>query len=435
MTQKGEGLKRSISLWGLSANIINTVIGAGIFALPAIVAEGLGSGSIFAYLFCGALVILVMLCFAEVGSKISHPGGIYAYIEETFGKYAGFLAAILFLIASVSSDAAVANALADIISTFWPFFQDTWIKTLFFMLLFSGLAVINVKGTKEGVRFVMLITFMKIIPLLAIVLIGFKDIDITNLYWKTVPSLKDLGEMSLILFFAFQGAESGLSINGEVKNPQKTIPKAIFISVALILILYILIQTVAQGVLGNTLISFKENPLGELANQIFGPIGLTLITIGAGVSIFGTLSSEIFGIPRVIFSAAKDEVIPIKILTSVHEKYVTPYIAIIVYAALGFLFATFGGFKQLAILSSAALLIIYLGVALAVIKLRINEKKEVKSETFRIPGGYVVPILSTFIILYFLSNLTKNEMITTAIFIGIISIIYLGIIKFKKKDD
>jgi basic amino acid/polyamine antiporter, APA family len=294
MSQKEEGLKRTISIWGLSANIINTIVGAGIFVIPGIVAAGLGSASIFAYLFCGTLIILVMLCFAEVGSKISHPGGIYAYIEETFGKYAGFIAAILFLIATVSSDAAIANALADIIGSFFPFFQDTWIKILFFMLLFSGLAIINVKGTKEGVRFVMIITFMKIIPLLAIVLIGFKDIDITNLYWKTVPSLKDLGEMSLILIFAFQGAESGLSINGEVKNPQKTIPKAIFISVALILILYILIQTVAQGVLGNSLVSFKENPLGELAKNIFGPVGLTLISIGAGVSIFGTLSSEIW---------------------------------------------------------------------------------------------------------------------------------------------
>jgi basic amino acid/polyamine antiporter, APA family len=141
-----------------------------------------------------------------------------------------------------------------------------------------------------------------------------------------------------------------------------------------------------------------------------------------------------YGIPRVILSAAKDEVIPIKILTSVHKKYITPHIAIIVYAALGFLFATFGGFKQLAILSSAALLIIYLGVALAVIKLRINEKKETKSETFRIPGGYVVPIISTLIILYFLFNLTKNEMFTTGIFIGIISMIYLVILKINRHN-
>jgi len=426
MQEQKEKLERTIGLWGLSANIINTIVGAGIFVIPGIVAAGLGSASIFAYLFCGFLVVLVMLCFAEVGSKITHPGGSYAYIEETFGKYAGFLAAILFLISMITADAAIANALADIIGTFFSFFQYKLVKTLFFMLLFLGLALINIRGVKEGVRFVMMLTIMKIIPLLVLVFIGFIDINITNLYWDTVPPLKDLGEISLILFFAFQGAESGLSISGEVKNPQKTIPNAIFISVAGVLILYILIQTVAQGVLGSALATFQENPLGELAKSIFGPIGLTLITIGAGVSIFGALSSALLSTPRILFSAAKDKVIPFDILSSVHKKYVTPYVAIIVYAAAGFIFASFGGFKQLAIISSAAILIIYLGVAIAVIKLRKSEKGDSKIKTFKIPGGYTVPMLSVIIIGYFLSNLTKNEMIATSIFIGILSLIYGG---------
>lgn len=221
MKQQKEELIRTVGLWGLSANIINTVVGAGIFVIPAIVAAGLGSASIFAYLFCGILIILVMLCFAEVGSKITHPGGAYAYIEEIFGKYAGFIAATLFVIASISSDAAIDNALVDIIGSFFIVFQNKLVKTLFFLMLFSGLAFINIKGVKNGVRFVMMLTLMKIIPLLAIVFIGFKDIDITNLYWETIPSLKDLGEISLILFFAFQGAEYGLSISGEVKIPKK----------------------------------------------------------------------------------------------------------------------------------------------------------------------------------------------------------------------
>lgn len=432
MKKEEQGLERTIGLWGLSANIINTVVGAGIFVIPGIVAAGLGSTSIFAYLFCGVLIILIMLCFAEVGSKITHPGGAYAYIEDTFGKFAGFIAAILFLIATISSDAAIANALIDIIGSFFSIFQFKLVKILFFTIIFSGLAYINIKGTKKGSQFVMMITFIKIIPLLVIVLIGFKDIEIMNLYWETIPPLKDLGETSLILFFAFVGAESGLSISGEVINPKKTIPRAIFLGVFGVLILYILIQTVAQGILGDALALYQENPLGELAKSIFGPVGLTLITIGAGVSMFGTLSSEIFGMPRVLFSAAKDKIIPIEILSSVHKKYVTPYVAIIVYSAFGFLFASFGGFKQLAIISSAAILIIYLGVALAVIKLRRKEGTLSKRETFRIPGGYTVPMLSVVIILLFLSNLTKNEMITSAVLIGVLSIIYVVLKKIKK---
>ena len=230
MSQEEDRLKRTIGVWGVSANIINTVIGAGIFVIPAIVAAKLGSASIFAYLFCGILITLVMLCFAEVGSKITHPGGAYAYIEETFGKYAGFIVATLFIISGMASDAAIANALADIIGSFIPFFQTKLIKILFFLILFSGLAIVNIKEVKEGIGFIKMITFIKIIPLLAIISIGFFYIEFKNIYWETIPSLKDLGEISLILFFAFQGAESGLSISGEVKNPQKTIPRAILLS-------------------------------------------------------------------------------------------------------------------------------------------------------------------------------------------------------------
>jgi len=427
MKEPKEDLKRTISLTGLSANIINSVVGAGIFVIPAVVAAGLGSASILAYLICGVLVILIMLCFAEVGSIITNSGGTYAYIETTFGKYAGFITANLYLIAAVTADAAIANALANIIGTFFPVFRGEFIQVSFFLIIFAGLAFVNIRGAEQGVRFVTIFSIMKTIPLLFIIFIGFKDIDITNLYFESIPSLKKLGEVSLVLFFAFQGAEIGLSISGEVMQPQKTIPRAIFLSVLFILILYILIQTVSQGILGNELANYKDNPLGEVAKRIFGPVGLTLISIGAAVSMFGSVSGGVLSNPRVIFSASKDGVIPVDLLSSIHKKFATPHVAILVYATSAFLFASFGGFKQLAVISSAAILIIYLGVALAVIKLRRKGIEAKKAGSFRIPGGYTVPVLSVIIILFFLSSLTAGEIKTTLISIGLLSLIYAGI--------
>ena len=109
-----DGLKREIGTWGLSASIINGIVGAGIFVLPAVVAEGLGAAGILAYLFCGFLVALVMLCFAEAGSKVATSGGAYAFIETAFGRYPGFLTSMLSVAGTIASDAAIANALADI---------------------------------------------------------------------------------------------------------------------------------------------------------------------------------------------------------------------------------------------------------------------------------------------------------------------------------
>src|SRR5450432_3459225 len=120
-----EALKREIGVFGLASNQINIIVGAGIFVLPAIVAARLGTAGIIAYLFCGVLLSLIMLCYAEIGSKIVVTGGSYAYIESTFGKYAGFLTANIFVLgACITADAAVANALADTIAFALPVFKE-----------------------------------------------------------------------------------------------------------------------------------------------------------------------------------------------------------------------------------------------------------------------------------------------------------------------
>lgn len=422
---KEDGLTRTIGVWGLSANMVNIIVGAGIFVLPAIVAAGLGSASITAYLFCGILIALVMLCFAEAGSEVTDSGGPYTYIESAFGSYIGFLTAILFLVSTLSADAAVANAVADILSGWFPQLQEQWLRILFFFLVFGSLTWINIRGVKQGIGLVAISTIAKLAPLLVLVLFGWKNVMMANLTWDSIPEISDIGQMSLILFFAFMGAESGLSVGGEIKNPQKTVPKAIFIAISGVLLLYIFLQTVSQGIIGDSLASFQENPLAEVGDQLFGPIGLTLISIGAAVSMFGNLSGEILSVPRVLFGAARDKVIPIPVLTQIHPTFSTPYISIIVYASIGFLLATFGGFEALAIVSSAAILLVYLGVALAVIKLRNEAPGDL--ETFRIPGGYTVPILASMIIIWFLSNLTGQERNSMLILLSILTVIYFGI--------
>lgn len=430
--ETAEGLKREIGVWGLSANIINLVVGAGIFVIPAIVAEGLGPSSILAYLFCGFLIMLIMLCFAEVGSKLTQSGGAYSFIEVAFGKYFGFLTVNFFIIgATIMADAAVANALASTLAYFIPVFKNELIRAIFFVLVFSGLAMINIKGVKQGITLVIVTTIAKLTPLLLLVFIGFTKITMSNLAWNSMPSANDLGQVSLILFFAFQGAESGLNTGGEVKNPQKTIPKGILISISFVILLYVLIQLVAQGVLGASLSGFKDAPLAEVAKNVVGPFGVTLMLVGAAISMFGFLSGDVLNMPRVIYSAARDRVILPQSLADIHKKYATPYWSISLYAAMGCIFSITGEFKQLAVLSSASVLLIYFGVALAMIKLRISQKAE--AGTFKVWGGYTVPILSILIILWVLSKLSNNELIGIAGFVGILSVIYLGMVFLRKR--
>ncbi|MCX2745351.1 APC family permease [Mangrovivirga sp. M17] len=416
-------LDRKIGVLGLSANLINIIIGAGIFALPAIVAANLGSASIYAYLFCGILISLVMLCFAEVGSKITKSGGVYSYIEVSFGRYFGYLTAIFFSLAAISADAAVANALVNLLGAYIPLFQEKIIQILFFLIVFGGLAWINIKGVKESIVLVKTITFLKIVPLLALIFFSIPESNIANLKIESFPDLESLSQTALILFFAFQGAESGLSVSGEVIKPNKTIPKAILISILCVLTIYISLQLVSQGVLGDDLPNYTESPLSEVASHIFGPAGFLLISIGAAVSMFGNLSSEIFSMPRVLFQASQDRIINIQALSRVHKIFGTPFISIIMYSSIGFVFASIGRFDQLAVISSAAVLFIYLGVVLCVFKLRIIKPSKDK-DAFTIPGGLIIPILSSVVIILMLFGLKRSEWIGFLAGTAVLTIIY-----------
>lgn len=428
-----EGLKREIGLWGITANIINVVIGSGIFVLPALVSEGLGSAGILAYLFCGLLVTLIMLCFAEMGSKVTITGGAYTYIEIAFGKYFGFLASNLLVFGtSLMATAAVANALADTLSYIFPIFNEAYFRAGFFITIFSGLAVVNVYGVKQGISLVKMVTVAKLLPLFLLIVWGSTKVVYSNLLWDKAPAFTDIGRMSVLLFFAFQGAESSLSVGGEITNPKKSVPRGILLSFLIILLFYISIQLVSQGVLGDSFSNYKSAPLVEVARRIMGPVGTTIMMLGAAISMFGYLTSDQLNMSRVLFRSAKDKVIPLKPLSIVHAKFATPYVAVIVFASLGCFFSITGEFKQLAILSSSSVLLVYLGVALSTIKFRFD--KEIDKSTFRIPGGFAIPALAIITILWFLSNLSKSEMIGLAIFIVILSFLF-GIIKYFKLDN
>src|SRR6056297_1049914 len=193
-TLSSDGLKRTIGVWGLSANIVNIMVGAGIFVLPAIVAAGLGSASIIAYLFCGFLIALIMLCFAEAGSEITDSGGPYTYIESAFGKYAGFITANLFLIAILAAGGAVANAIADILSAFFPVLDYSHARTWFFLAMFGFFAGINIRGVRLGIVLVMFTTIAKLVPLFLLILIGWKDVSVSNLFWESMPPTESVGQ-------------------------------------------------------------------------------------------------------------------------------------------------------------------------------------------------------------------------------------------------
>ena len=219
---QSEGLVRTIGTRALGLNIINMVVGGGIFVLPGLIAVQLGSAAVVAYVVCSVAVALVFLCFAEVGSRIRRSGGAYAYIEEAFGPFAGFIASMLLWFGwNVLSDAAIAVAMVETMAIAFPILGEPVPRAIFIVALFAFLAIVNITGVRSGVRLFVLNTIAKLIPLVLLVIVGVFAINIEYLEITEWPSLQTVGVGALVLFFAFAGAESALSSSGEIKNPQK----------------------------------------------------------------------------------------------------------------------------------------------------------------------------------------------------------------------
>lgn len=421
--QQEEGLKRIVGVSGVFINVINNTIGSGIFLLPAIVAGIMGNASILAYIACGLLFLLVMLCYAEISSQVTCSGGTYAYIEEAFGPFAGFISNTVFWFGTgVFVTAALVNGMADIFSVPFPLFKIPLYRALVFLVLISFTAIVNVRGVKQGMTIIKIVTLLKLVPVFLLLIVGFWKLNTANLTMTGLPSFKDLGAVSLILFFAFAGGKSALNVGGEMKNPSRTAPLGLLYGLLATVIIFCGIQLVAQSALGTELANYKEAPMAEVANRFAGPWGHKAIIAASAIAIFGVLNSLPMVFSRVMFAGANNNLLP-AYLGKVHPRFSTPANAIITISTISFIVAVSGEFRQLAVIVSAALLLLYLGVVLATIKFRYKKNQD-RSGTFKIPGGLVVPVAALLALGFFIVQLKSSELLGTAIFIGGLSVIY-----------
>ena len=279
-------LVRAIGTWALAAGVINVTVGGGIFRLPADVAGALGAAAPLAYVVCAIAMGLIVLCFAEAGSRVSLTGGPYAYVELAFGPYVGFLTGVLIWLLGTTAVAAVSTVYATNAAKLFPVFEQPTMRALLLIATFATVATVNILGVKQGSRLNGIATVAKLLPLILLVVCGVFFVDRSNLAIATAPAIGDVTRASIVLIFAFSGVESALVPSGEVKDPARTVPRAIFVAMLTITFLYIAIQLVAQGVLGSALAT-STTPLADAAGAVLGPWGRILLLSAVVISTFG----------------------------------------------------------------------------------------------------------------------------------------------------
>jgi basic amino acid/polyamine antiporter, APA family len=422
-SQQDDKLIRALGVPGLAANIVNTTIGAGIFVLPALVATKLGAASPFAFLVCAVVMALVVTSFAIAGSRVSLTGGLYAYVEVAFGRYVGFLAGILFFLTAILSVSGVISVFAATIGAAAPIFATNVGHFIVVLLVLSSLAWINIRGVREGARAVGAVTIAKLLPLIVFVVVGIFFIRPAEIAWTGWPGAKPLGDGVLLLIFAFAGIEVALVPSGEVKNPARTVPRAIYISLTITTVLYILIQLVAQGILGGELANQPAAPLAETATRFLGSTGRALMLVGATISAFGFVTSDILSSPRVIFAFGRDGVLPAW-FAHIHSRFRTPDTAIVSYCAIVFVLSLSSTFQQLAILANVAVLLLYILCCAAALELM---RRNVRSDgtPFHFPGARIIPVFAIVVTVWILAHATLKEFEVTAACLAIASLLFL----------
>jgi basic amino acid/polyamine antiporter, APA family len=416
------GLVRAIGARQLTASIINVTIGAGIFVLPAAAAAGLGAAAPLAYVVCAVLMALIVCCFAAAGSRVSLTGGVYAYVEVAFGPFVGFLAGILYLLMATFAVASVSSAFAASVGELWSPAAAPAGRAAVIAVLFAALASTNVRGVRVGARLVEIVTVAKLLPLIVLVATGIWFIDPAYLRWLPPPTPSAVGQTAIVLIFAFVGMEIALVPSGEVRDPARTVPRAVFSALAITTTLYLLIQVVAQGLLGPQMSMVATAPLAEAAGRVLGRGGRLLVLLGATISMFGYVSGDMLGSPRALFAFARDGMLPSP-LARVHPRFHTPYLAIVVYAVIVASVAISSSFTQLAVLANVAALTLYLACVAASFDL---QRRDVRADgvPFELPGGPAIPLLAAAVIVWLLSNASRREFGIEGLLLAVAALFY-----------
>ncbi len=416
-----EGLLRGIRKWDLIAVAINAIIGAGIFGLPARVFALIGSYSLIAFVVCALVVTLIILCFAEVGSRFDTTGGPYLYAREAFGPTVGFEVGWLMWLARLTAFAANCNLMISYLAFFWPSASSPVPRALLITAVVISLTALNVFGVRQAANASNVFTVGKLIPMLLFIAAGLFFLNPHAFVLGPLPSTGAFSQSVLLLIYAFSGFEMAAIPAGEVRNPQKHLPRALLISTAVVAFTYILIQVVCIGTLPELAGSAK--PLADAGQRFMGTAGAAMISAGAIISIAGNLNIVLLSGSRVPFAIAEQKQLP-AVFAAIHRRFFTPHIAILVTAVVILVLTLRSSFVAALTISAIARLATYVVTcaALPVLRGRVN----VPAAMFKVRGGPIIAVAALILAVWLLANSTLKEAKQAGIAALVGLLIYFG---------
>jgi amino acid transporter len=424
----GPGLIRAIGPWALTAFAINATVGAGIFGLPARIQALVGNYSILVIVLCGALIALIALCFAEVGSRFDRTGGPQLYASVTFGPVSGFSVGWMFWISRLASCSAIVNLLVDYGTVLCPPLQDPRARALVITAVVVAYTWLNVRGIRQVAAVSTTFTVGKLMPLLAFVGVGLFFVEPAALSAPTLPGSAEFATAVLLATYAFYGFDATTLVAGEVRNPARSIPFAILVTVGSVVALYAAIQLVCVATLPN--LAQSERPLADAASLFAGPWGGTAIALGAVVSSLGVFGPVFTGGTRLLYAMAEQSQLP-GMMARLHAGFRTPHWSVLATGVAILILALSGSFIYLAKLSLISRVAVF-AITCATLPI-MRRRPNLPEAAFKLPAGSLFGYGAAILCVLFLAASSMRELLDVAIAV-MAGLAIFGVSRFVRRD-
>jgi amino acid transporter len=406
-------LKKDLSFFDLTSIIVGAIVGADIYIASAITAGLVGPIAIFVWIIAGIFALVLALIFAYSSYYVPKVGGPFAFVSKAFDNFYGFLTGWSMWIAEMMALPVFAIAFTQYLHFFidLTFWQEVLVKGVFLF----GLTTINIFSVKTAGRLNDVLTVVKLAPLVILIISGIVFFivhpeTIQKNYTPMMPlGLDNFGTALVLIFWAYVGFEMGTLPASEVKNPKKTIPKAIITGILIVVSFYLITNFVLFGVTSWEDLAKTQTPLVLASTITLGSAGAIIIGIGALLSVSGSDESGTLSIARLSYAMSIKGLFP-KIFSKTHRKYKTPYMALIIQGVIAFILSIYGGIANLISFSVFNLSFSFLLVCFALVILK-------KEGEHKLHGQRFLPWIGIGICLYLLYSTSNLDKIVGSIII------------------
>jgi len=406
-------LKQELTSFDLTSIVVGSIVGADIYIASALTAGILGPAALLVWVVAGICATIIALVFAYCSYYVPRVGGPFAFVSAAFDDFFGFLTGWSIWIAELISLPVFAIAFTKYLQYFitLDFYQQVLVKGVFLFLL----TYVNIRGVKAAGKVNDVLTIIKLVPLVLLVIVGFgffffhPEMPARN-YLPFAPlGFSSFGGALVLIFWAYVGFEMGTLPASEVRDPRKTIPKAITSGMMIVILFYVLTNIVVYGTINWRTLAQSSTPLVLAGSMLMGTFGAVVMAIGALVSVSGSDESGTLGTARLSYAMAIDGLFP-QIFSKVHKKYQTPYAALAVQGVIAFVLSIYSGLSQLISFSVFNLAFAFLLTCLALLVLRRNTTK-------KLYGQHLLPWIGILICLYLMISTDLINILIGVLFI------------------